>query len=375
MRIGRRAAMKIVHPDSVVPGVAKRLFVEAQAANLIADPHIVEITDVIEPTAELPVHALVMELLEGRCLADLLTRQEPMPPPRLLPIMAQVCDALAAVHAAGFIHRDLKPENVFLVRRGANPDFVKLLDFGLVKPTRPDVEPSKSTVQGTFVGSPAYASPEQAAGKPVDLRTDVYAVGVMLYELVTGRLPFEGESVGDVLIKQINQPAPRLPDALLATEMGLALDAIIQTCLAKDAAARALSPAQLADMFRRLASGGAGAARDVRRAPGRRGRARRRHPPRLFVPVVVGICAVALLVAARTTMRPPRPGLRHAPATVAASAGTALGPETPAPTTIAAERACMTAVAKSAPRAGAASKRSAREPGRIARAMTLDPYR
>src|SRR5690348_6682843 len=100
IRIGRRAAMKIVHPDSVVPGVAKRLFVEAQAANLIADPHIVEITDVIEPTAELPVHALVMELLEGRCLADLLTRQEPMPPPRLLPIMAQVCDALAAVHAA-----------------------------------------------------------------------------------------------------------------------------------------------------------------------------------------------------------------------------------------------------------------------------------
>jgi len=371
VRIGRRAAMKIVHPDSVVPGVAKRLFVEAQAANLIANPHIVEITDVIEPTAELPVHALVMELLEGRCLADLLAGQQPLPPPRLLPIMAQVCDALAAVHAAGFIHRDLKPENVFLVRRHSNADYVKLLDFGLVKPTRPDVEPSKSTVQGTFVGSPAYASPEQASGKPVDLRTDVYAVGVMLYELVTGQLPFEGESVGDVLIKQINQPAPRLPDVLLSTEMGLALDAIIQTCLAKDPAARALSPAQLADMLRRLAAGGAGAARDVRRAPGLRGRARRRHPPRLFVPVVAGICAVALFVAARTTIRGPRPGLRHEPAAVAAP-----GPGTFAPTAAtAAAPLCAPPAAKSALRAGAVPKRAAREAGRIARAMTLDPYR
>src|SRR4029079_18794494 len=104
---------------------------------LIGNPHMVQITDVIESRIESsdgpPVHALVMELLEGTPLADLLAKQQPLPVARLLPIMAQVCDALAAVHAAGFVHRDLKPENVVLITRDANPHFVKLLELGLVK--------------------------------------------------------------------------------------------------------------------------------------------------------------------------------------------------------------------------------------------------
>jgi serine/threonine protein kinase len=371
VRIGRRAAMKIVHPDAAVPGIVKRLFIEAQAVNLIGNPHIVEITDVIEPSEECRVHALVMELLEGRCLADLLARQQPIPPQQLLPIMAQVCDALVAVHAAGFIHRDLKPENVFLVRQGANDDFVKLLDFGLVKAMRADVASPKSTVEGTFLGSPAYASPEQAAGKPVDFRTDIYAVGVMLYELVTGRLPFEAENIGDVLIKQISQPAPRLPDVLLSTELGLALDAIIQTCLSKDPGARALSAAQLAGMFRRLASGGAGAAKDVVRTKALRARARRRRAHRLTVPIVVGICAMAVFVAARTTTRAPRPVPRPATpallgtaAALATTENAAPAPSCPAATTTKAE-----------PRPAPTARRWARALGKIDRAVTLDPYR
>src|SRR4029077_9110691 len=135
---------------------------------------------------------------------------------RALPIMVQVCAGLSAVHAAGFVHRDLKPENVFLIERGGNRDFVKLLDFGLVKALRGDVVAGTATIEGTFMGSPAYASPEQCAGKPVDERTDIYAVGVMLHELVTGRLPFMCEHVADLLIKQISAPPPRLSDELLA---------------------------------------------------------------------------------------------------------------------------------------------------------------
>jgi len=367
LRIGRHAAMKIVHPESAVPGIVRRLFVEAQAVNLIGNPHIVEITDVIETHDGRPLHALVMELLEGAALADLLAKQEPLPVARLLPIMAQVCDALAAVHAAGFVHRDLKPENVFLVRHETATDFVKLLDFGLVKAMRPDMASPKATVQGTFLGSPAYASPEQAAGKPVDVRTDIYAVGVMLYELVTGRLPFEAETVGEVLIKQINQPAPRLGDALLATELGQALDAIIQACLAKDPAERGLTAPQLAGMFRQLASGAAGAPKEICRSHGLRVRARRSKPLRAVVGVAV-IGAVALLLGNHTASQ-----LTHT-APPAAAAAMAAPPSSRPVVTTAAAAACP-AVTKVELPDGAASRRMARASGRIGRAMTLDPYR
>src|SRR6185503_15558115 len=187
--------------------------------------------DILVPDAEQMDHALVMELLEGRSLADVLSTDGPLPPARYLPIMAQICAGLAAVHRAGFVHRDLKPENVFLVDRGGNRDFVKLLDFGLVKALRGDVAAATATIEGTFMGSPAYASPEQSAGKAVNQRSDIYAVGVMLYELVTGKLPFVCEHVADLLMKQINAVPPRLSDELLATDIGRAVDAIIQACL------------------------------------------------------------------------------------------------------------------------------------------------
>jgi eukaryotic-like serine/threonine-protein kinase len=292
LRIGRRAAMKIVHNDSAVTSAVRRMFAEAEAVNAIGNPHIVEITDVLVPAYGQPVHALVMELLEGKGLADLIANRKPLPMQRLLPIMAQVCDALSAVHAAGFVHRDLKPENVFLVERDSNADFVKLLDFGLVKPIHPRMQSPRFTVDGTFVGSPAYASPEQAAGKTVDWRTDIYSVGVMLYELVTGQLPFEAESIGDVLIKQITKPAPRLPDQLLSTELGQVLDDVIQTCLAKDPEQRGIPATQLADLFSKLASGTiTGLVVSKRRRPPLRGL----HFEKTIVPVVA-LVAVALIV-------------------------------------------------------------------------------
>ncbi len=381
LQIGRHAAMKILHPDPTIPGMVDRFFTEARAVNLIGNPHIVQITDLLQPADGHPVHALVMELLDGSPLADLLTRQQPLPLGRLLPIMAQVCEALAAVHAAGFVHRDLKPENVYLVRGATSDDFVKLLDFGLVKVTRPDVGSPRTTVEGTFLGSPAYASPEQAMGKEVDARTDIYAVGVMLYELVTGRLPFDSESIGDMLARQVNQAPPHLPERFLATDAGLALDAIIQTCLAKDPALRGLSAEELASMFRELAAGAEQAVpkltkthrthRTVWRSRGR--------GPR-WAGAIASAVAVLLVALAfgrhhtGVTAAHPRSAAALAAVSGVASAATLAGAPTvtaPAPT----EPPPAAVMTKAEPRRAARPKTWARTDVRIDPAMTLNPYR
>ena len=252
LRIARRAAMKIMSPIVSIPNVAERFVVEARAVNAIRNPHIVEITDILESTDGRPL-ALVMELLEGESLCDLTAGGRTLSIDRAMRILAHVCEALAAVHAAGFAHRDLKPENVFLVQRDGDPDFVKLLDFGLAKPLgEGGARAGCGTLEGTFLGSPAYASPEQAAGKSVDLRTDIYSLGVMAFELLTGELPFMAVGFRELLMKHMVTPAPHLPAELLATELGRTLDGILQTCLAKEPADRVLSAQQLAEMFHRL---------------------------------------------------------------------------------------------------------------------------
>jgi eukaryotic-like serine/threonine-protein kinase len=368
VRIGRRAAMKVAHADAALPGVGRRLFAEARAVNLINHPNVVEITDIVEPTQENPTHALVMELLDGRGLADVIAVEGALSPARLVPIMAQVCDGLAAVHAAGFVHRDLKPENVFLVERDGNADFVKLLDFGLVKAMRPDVGSPTATREGTFMGSPAYASPEQAEGKKVDQRTDIYAVGIMVYELVMGRLPFEADGIGELLMKQITAAAPRLPGELLANEVGRALDAIIQACLTKDPAQRVLTARQLAGMFRQLAAGQRVAVKTIRRAMARQPLTRRRSA--LAVVPALALGAMVLLIGnyARAPRRPPP----VATSTTAAAAPAPLASATQATLTASSPSAAGEPRPKPLPasrrwtRAGAPS---------LSKATTLDPYR
>jgi len=272
-RIGRRAAMKTLAASHAThPGAIRRLFTEALAVNRINHPHIVEVTDLVEngvhdplvprPGGALPprVNAIVMELLEGQSLAQAIAEHGPLEPGRFLGILAQVCRALAAAHAAGFVHRDLKPDNIFLVDRGRDEDFVKLLDFGLTKAFGDQrlltQTPAAATMDGFFVGTPAYVSPEQASGRPIDHGTDVYAVGVILYELICGRLPFEGPSVNEFLIQHVTVPAPSLPPDVRATKLGATLDAIVQRCLEKDPAGRFPSAERLARLFQELARGG-----------------------------------------------------------------------------------------------------------------------
>ena len=275
-RLGRRAAMKtLAGGHAKHPSAIRRLFTEARAINRISNPHIVEVTDLVEggehdpaqaargATPLPPVNAIVMELLEGQSLARVMVEEGPLEPDRFLVLLAQVCRALAAAHTAGFVHRDLKPENIFLIDGGRGrheEDFVKLLDFGLTKAlgTEPSLTetPPSATLDGVFVGTPAYVSPEQASGRAVDARSDIYAIGVILFELICGHLPFEGPSVGEFLIQHVTAPPPHLPDDVRATKLGAMLDAIVQRCLEKDPAARFPAAAQLARMFDDLARGG-----------------------------------------------------------------------------------------------------------------------
>ncbi|MDX2018621.1 MAG: serine/threonine-protein kinase [Deltaproteobacteria bacterium] len=261
-KIGRRAAMKVLTGEHATrPGAVRRLFQEAQAVNRIKHPNIVDVTDLIEGGAD-GVNAIVMELLEGESLAQTMLRQAPLPGPRVLAILRQVTDALAAAHGAYFVHRDLKPENVFLVGRG---DVVKLLDFGLAKvvdgagPAMPAPQGigrgSYHTVEGTFVGTPAYSSPEQASAKRVDHRTDLYSLGVILYELLSGRLPFEGRNFGEFLVKHLTMPVPAIARSRLRTPLQRQLAAIAYKCLEKQPEDRFASAGDVGALLDALAAG------------------------------------------------------------------------------------------------------------------------
>ena len=244
-RIGRRVAVKLLHPRLANdPTIFARFEGEARAATATGHPHIVQVTDMGE--LDDGTAYLVLELLDGRELREEMARG-PLRVARMVRIALQICGALEAVHAAGIVHRDLKPSNIFLVRHLDDPDFVKVLDFGIAKLTRPDGEaPELRTSTGVAIGTPIYMSPEQARGRrDVDHRTDVYALGIILFEALTGRCPFVGASLPDLLVKICHEPAPRLRE--LRPDLPDALEAVISRAIAKDTAERTPSARALAD--------------------------------------------------------------------------------------------------------------------------------
>ncbi len=208
--IGKKVALKVLHSEfSGNQEVAARFFNEAKAVNDIGHPNIVDIVDFGIIQAGMHREQLVyfiMEYLAGMTLSGLIRAEAPLPPERALGIALQVADALAASHKCGIVHRDLKPDNIMLQQRGRERDFVKLLDFGIAKLTT-NVTGSSRTRTGIVMGTPAYMSPEQCEGRGnIDHRTDIYALGILLYEMLVGRVPFIGEGYGEILVQHLTQP-------------------------------------------------------------------------------------------------------------------------------------------------------------------------
>jgi serine/threonine-protein kinase len=236
--IGKRAAIKVIRPELATDAAAVARFVkEARAVNQIRHPNIVDIFDLGELPSGLPY--LVMEFLEGESLRARVARG-PIAVDEVRRVLAAVCRALEAAHAQGVIHRDLKPDNVFLVgprADGSGEATVKILDFGIAK-LQPGVAagPMERTATGNVVGTPLYMPPEQARGRAVDARTDVYALGVVAYEMLVGRVPFEAEDAIEVMAMHLNRPAPdpRAARPELPAELG----ALVVAMMAKDPADR-----------------------------------------------------------------------------------------------------------------------------------------
>jgi serine/threonine protein kinase len=192
---------------------------------------------------------LVMELLEGQNLERLVRQQGPLETVRVIHILRQVCDSLEEAHSYGLVHRDIKPANIHLGRLGLQEDFVKVLDFGLVRSFAGPGEESLTGAAGMTPGTPAYMAPEIAQSPTVDGRADLYSLGCVAYYLLTGRLVFEGDTPLQTILKHLQQP-PEPPSRFSDRAIPPALDELVLACLAKRPHDR---PPTAADLSRRLA--------------------------------------------------------------------------------------------------------------------------
>jgi serine/threonine-protein kinase len=231
--IGKKVAIKVLLDDlAAKEDIVARFFNEAKSVNDIGHSNIVDIVDFgkcKDESRELVY--FVMEYLDGQSLSGRL-RSAGLSFPESLHVMRQCCSALAASHEKGIVHRDLKPENIYLCPRAGDKNFVKILDFGIAKLTGHGSTSSK-TRTGLVIGTPAYMSPEQCEGKgQIDHRSDIYSLGVVMYELITGKVPFASEGFGDILVAHImRQPdKPSTVNAHVTPE----LDAIVMHALEKD---------------------------------------------------------------------------------------------------------------------------------------------
>ncbi len=235
----KRLAVKVLHRElSSVPELVARFEREARAAANIDHPNIAGATDF----GKLGDGAifLALELVEGRCLRDEVALG-PLSMVRALHITRQVAAALGAAHAQGIVHRDLKPENVMLVNKGGDPDFVKVLDFGVARVPIGEgggegVGPI--TRAGMVFGTPEYIPPEQALGQPSDGRADLYSLGVMLFELLTGSRPFVADSKVSLVGQHLGKPPPRLVERLPGLAVPDAVEALVAALLEKEVARR-----------------------------------------------------------------------------------------------------------------------------------------
>ncbi|MFO0680747.1 MAG: serine/threonine-protein kinase [Sandaracinus sp.] len=232
--LNKSLAIKVLKPEvSKDTEVMQRFQQEAQSATAIGSPHIIDISDF----GSLPDGStyFVMEFLDGVSLTKALELEHPMRTERVVRVAKQICDALGAAHERSIVHRDMKPDNIYLVKRGHETDFVKVLDFGIAKVGGAS---SKLTKAGQVFGTPHYMSPEQCAGANVDQRTDIYALGVILYEMASGRVPFDADNLMGILTKHMYEK-PIAPHELPPpVDVPPGLEAVIMKCLEKSTEAR-----------------------------------------------------------------------------------------------------------------------------------------
>lgn len=230
--IRRRVAIKVLAQDSSkTPDVIQRFERESQAAGQIGSDHILEVLDI--GTTEEGQRYLVMEYLDGETLAARIERLGRLPAGHIALLARQILAGLTAAHDAGIVHRDLKPDNVFILREKAGlRDFVKIIDFGISKFEDSTTLHPRLTSSGAVLGTPCYMSPEQARGKTVDARSDLHSVGVILFESVTGRVPFSGQNFNELMFQIGTGDRPRVRD--LVPDVDPSFEAIIDRAMQRD---------------------------------------------------------------------------------------------------------------------------------------------
>lgn len=240
----KAVALKVLHREmTVMSEVVARFEREAVAAARIEHPNVAAALDF--GRLEDGAFYLVLEFIEGRSLSAALDTEGPFPPLRAVHIARQVAEALAAAHDAGVVHRDLKPDNIMLLERDGDPDFAKVLDFGIAKLRTEEADGQKALTQiGSVFGTPEYMSPEQAKGEPVDARSDLYALGMILYEMLAGQTAFASGELIAVLAKHMTEPPPPLPSHVPG-----ALRDLILRLLRKEPAARVQTARELASLL------------------------------------------------------------------------------------------------------------------------------
>jgi serine/threonine-protein kinase len=344
-------AIKFMLPKALATPMARERFLrEARACARLKGDHVVRVFDVGELDAETPY--MVLEYLEGIDLEERVARSKPIPVAEAIDYVLQICAGLAEAHALGIVHRDLKPGNVFLTRLADGTTRVKLLDFGISKDLYDAPGDGQAqTADGILVGSPLFMAPEQVRADDIDTRTDLWAVGVILYYLVTGAFPFEGAKASDTMAHILHRvpkpPCERVP------AVPKALEKVILQCLEKEPARRPASANELAALLAVLADESSTITLPVRRLlestadprvsiVGGRVTAIPAPPARRrwVLPAVIATLALALGVVVALLLRPPpvgataaeAPQVVAAPATATASATEAPPPPAPSVT-------------------------------------------
>ena len=255
-KTGQKVALKVMRKgDESDLARVKRFYAEARMSSQLTQPHTVRVFDF--GSSDDGYLYMSMELLSGQSMADLVTDSAPLEPRRVAKIVQQICFALQEAHALGLIHRDLKPENIFLCEVHSDPEFVKVVDFGVAKAleANADDELSRITRTGTTVGTPAYMAPEQAILDEMDGRTDLYALGVLAYEALSGKVPFEYDSAFKMLMAHIEEELPPLPDEVKGVPLPIELRTLVEEMLAKNKEARPDTAQEIAERLEPYVAG------------------------------------------------------------------------------------------------------------------------